>query len=197
GSAFVVLLLAWTKLGGLDRLDLQIYDWSLRRLANPYLVNQDIVLVEINDASIRDYAPAVGRWPWPRVLQSNLIDFLQRAPARVIAYDIQLTEKSHGAFKLGDGEWSAQESDDAIVTSVRNAGNAVMVADATSPGMTGSSDQAKPRAWRSPYRLGPLIEERPLILPPFQQLSDAASALGHNFLALDADGIAKRKTPFI
>ena len=66
GSALIVFLLAWTKLGGLDRLDLQLYDWSLRRLANPALASQDIVLVEINDASIRDYAPAVGRWPWPR-----------------------------------------------------------------------------------------------------------------------------------
>ena len=35
GSALIVFLLAWTKLGGLDRIDLQLYDWSLRRLADP------------------------------------------------------------------------------------------------------------------------------------------------------------------
>src|SRR4029453_18429323 len=198
GSAFVVLLLAWTKLGGLDRLDLQIYDWSLRRLANPYLVNQDIVLVEINDASIRDYAPAVGRWPWPRVLQSNLIDFLQRAPARVIAYDIQLSEKSNGTFKFGDDTWTAEESDNAIVTSVQASGNAILLADATNPGVTGgASQQATTPTWRSPYRLGPLIEERPVVTPPFQELTDAAAALGHNFLALDDDGLARRISPFI
>jgi CHASE2 domain-containing sensor protein len=96
GAALVILLLGWT--GVLDRLELQLYDWSLRQSSDPKSVNQDIVLVEINDASIRDYSQAVGRWPWPRVLQSNLIDFLQRAPARVIAYDIQLSEKSSGSF---------------------------------------------------------------------------------------------------
>ena len=197
GSALVVLLLAWTNLGALDRLDLQLYDWSLRRLANPYSVNRDIVLVEINDASIQDYAPAVGRWPWPRVLQSNLIDFLHRAPARVIAYDIQLSETSNGSFKLGDDTWTAGESDDAMVTSTRTAGNVILLADATNPGVVGGASPPAVPAWRSPFRLGPLVEERPVITPPFQSLSDAAAGLGHNFLALDDDGVARRMAPFV
>jgi len=196
GSALIVLLLGWAKLAGLDDIDLRLYDWSLRRLANPAAVNHDIVLVEINDASIRDYAPAVGRWPWPRVLQSNLIDFLQRAPARVIAYDIQLSEKSQGNFKFGDDTWTAPESDAAIVSSVKTAGTVIMLADATNPGMTDGSQPAAP-TWRSPYRLGPLVEERPVILPPFQELADVAAGLGHNFLALDDDGIARRVVPFV
>ncbi|MBW8713799.1 MAG: adenylate/guanylate cyclase domain-containing protein [Acidobacteria bacterium] len=197
GSALVILLLAGVQLGGLDEIDWRLYDWALRRIANPASVNHEIVLVEINDASIRDYADAVGRWPWPRVLQSNLIDFLQRAPARVIAYDIQLTEKSRGSFKFGDEPWTAEESDDAMASSVRSAGNVVMLADATNPGTTGSSGPPASPSWQSPYRLGPVIEERPIVQPPFPELSDAAAALGHNFLALDEDGIARRVAPFI
>jgi len=198
GSALLVLLLAWTRLGGLERLDLQLYDWSLRRLANPDSINPDIVLVEINDASIRDYAPAVGRWPWPRVLQSNLIDFLQRAPARVIAYDIQLSEPSNGSFKFGDDAWTAEESDGAMVSSTRTAGNVILLADATNPGMTGGDSQQPPAPpWNSPFKLGPLIEERPVITPPFQPLTQAAFGLGHNFLAIDDDGVARRIAPFV
>src|SRR3954471_6307690 len=166
GSALIVFLLAWVQLGGLDEIDWRLYDWALRRTADPASVNHDIVLVEINDASIRDYADAVGRWPWPRVLQSNLIDFLQRAPARVIAYDIQLTEKSRGSFTFGDDRWTADESDAAMVTSVRAAGNVVMLADATNPGATGRSGPPASPSWQSPYRLGPLIEERPIVQPP-------------------------------
>jgi adenylate cyclase len=197
GAALVVLLLGWT--GVLNRLELQLYDWSLRQRSDPKSVNQDIVLVEINDASIRDYSEAVGRWPWPRVLQSNLIDFLRRAPARVIAYDIQLSEKSSGSFKFGDDTWTSEESDAAIVSSARDANNVIMLADATNPGATaGNAQYASTATWRSPaYRLGPAIEQRPLVLPPFQALTDAASALGHNFLALDDDGVARRMAPFI
>src|SRR3954464_5323455 len=197
GSALIVFLLAWVHVGGLDEIDLRLYDWALRRVADPASVNHDIVLVEINDASIRDYADAVGRWPWPRVLQSNLIDFLERAPARVIAFDIQLTEKSRGSFKFGDEQWTAEESDDAMVTWVGSAGNVVRLADATNPGTTGSSGPQASPSWQSPYRLGSVIEERPVVQPPFPELSDPAAALGHNFLALDEDGIARRVAPFI
>ncbi len=196
-AALVVLLLAWT--GVLDRLELQLYDWSLRQRSDPKSASRDIVLVEINDASIRDYSEAVGRWPWPRVLQSNLIDFLRRAPARVIAYDIQLSEKSSGSFKFGDDPWTSEESDAAIVSSARDAKNVIMLADATNPGATaGNAQHVSTATWRSPaYRLGPAIEERPLVLPPFQALTDAASALGHNFLVLDDDGVLRRMAPFI
>lgn len=197
GSALIVLLLGWT--GVLDTLELQLYDWSLRQRADAGAVSQDIVLVEINDASIRDYSEAVGRWPWPRVLQSNLIDFLQRAPARVIAYDIQLSEKSNGSFKFGDDIWTGDESDAAVVSSSRAAGNVILLADATNPGATdGDAQRISTSTWRSPaYRLGHAIEARPLVLPPFQALTDAAAGLGHNFLALDDDGVARRMAPFI
>jgi adenylate cyclase len=197
GAAVVVLLLGWT--GILDKLELQLYDWSLRQRSDPKSVNQDIVLVEINDASIRDYSAAVGRWPWPRVLQSNLIDFLQRAPARVIAYDIQLSERSSGSFKFGDDTWTSEESDAAIVSSAREAKNVIMLADATNPGATaGNAQYVSTATWRSPaFRLGHTIEQRPLIVPPFQALTDASSGLGHNFLTLDDDGVARRMAPFI
>jgi adenylate cyclase len=197
GSALLVLLLGWS--GVLDRLEWQLYDWSLRRIANASAVNRDIALVEINDASIRDYADAVGRWPWPRVLQSNLIDFLSRAPARVIAYDIQLSEKSHGSFKFGDDTWSAEESDAAMVSSARSAGRVIMLADATNPGTSaaGGAGRSMDGLPGPDYRLGPAIEERPVVLPPFPALAAAVSGVGHNFLALDDDGVARRMVPFV
>jgi adenylate cyclase len=195
GTAALVLTLAWA--GRLETLELLLYDWRISRIADAASVNRDIVLVEINDLSIRDYSPAVGRWPWPRVLQSNLIDFLNRGPARVIAYDITLAEPSHGTFKFGDDTWSGEESDAAMVDAVKAAGNVIMLADAVNPGAEGTQATA-PSTWTSPpYRLGPAIEQRPVVLPPFQALADAARGLGHNFLALDSDGPARRMAPFV
>ena len=52
--------------------------------------------------------------------------------------------------------------------------------------------------WRgSPFRIGAFAEPLPIVLPPYQQLSDAAAELGHNFLFLDDDTSARRMTPFI
>ncbi len=72
-----------------------------------------------------------------------------------------------------------------------------MLADSIPPG-TGQ-EQQNLATWPDPgYRLGPLPPERPVIAPPYQALTDAALALGHNYLPLDhADGLARRMPPFV
>ena len=100
GSAALVLLLGWS--GVLERVELITYDWRMRAAADAASVNRDIVLVEINDTSIRDLEPAFGRWPWPRLAMSLVIDFLNRAPARVVAVDVTFLERQRNAtFKIG------------------------------------------------------------------------------------------------
>jgi adenylate cyclase len=195
GAAAIVLALAHFEL--LDTAELKLYDWRMRLAADPASVNHDIVLVEINDLSIRDLEPVAGRWPWPRVLQSNLIDFIARGKPRVIAYDVLLTEQTKGTFPFLDRDWTGAQSDDALVRSVRDAGNVILLANAVDPG-TGANQEPAAMRWPGPaYTLGPAIEQRPLIVPPFPALSDAGAGLGHNFLAIDPDGPARRIPPFV
>jgi adenylate cyclase len=195
GAAASVLALAHFEL--LDTAELKLYDWRMRLAADPASVNHDIVLVEINDLSIHDLEPVAGRWPWPRVLQSNLIDFIARGKPRVVAYDVLLTEQTKGTFPFLDHDWSGAQSDTALADSVRAAGNVILLANAVDPG-SGASQATDSRRWPGPvYTLGPAIEQRPQIVPPFPGLSDAAAGLGHNFLAFDPDGPARRMPPFV
>jgi adenylate cyclase len=196
-AAIVLALAASTDL--LDREELTTYDWRMRLASDPSSIDKNIVLVEINDASIREMAPTFGHWPWPRLALSFGIDFLRRAPAKVIAVDISLPEKDAvDRYKLDDDYWTGRQSDRAMVDSVAKAGNVVMLADAVYEGLSGSQKDANAAAWPDPgYRAGNAAEPRPLILAPFQALTDAAAALGHNFLTLDDDGSARRMTPFV
>jgi adenylate cyclase len=199
GAAALALLLGWT--GVLDRPELWTYDWRVRRVADPGSINHDIVFVEFNDTTIRDLAPHLGRWPWPRIVYSTFVDYLTRAPAKVIAVDLAFLEPDGtlGA-KIGATTFTAQESDAALVESVKQSQSVVLLADAVYEG-TDTGDQAtRPAEWRNHaprYHLGPAIEERPLIVPPFQALTDVTAALGHNRLALDPDGGARRMAPFV
>ncbi|OFW08709.1 MAG: hypothetical protein A3H96_08580 [Acidobacteria bacterium RIFCSPLOWO2_02_FULL_67_36] len=197
GAAGLVCLVAWT--GRLESTELLMYDWRMRLAADPASVSRDIVLVEINDTTIRDLEPVAGRWPWPRVVLSSLIDYLNRAPAKVVAIDFSFLEHDRIlGYSYGGDTWSGKESDAALVDSVRQAPNVVLLADAIYEGVTGAPQQNAPARWNSaPYRLGPLIEERRVIVPPFQELTDAASGLGHNFLPLDPGGSARRMPPFV
>ena len=197
GSAALVLLLAWT--GALETPELWTYDWRVRRSANPAAVHPDIVLVEINDTTIRDMSPLAGRWPWPRVFIGMLLDFLGRAPARVTAVDLAFLEPDRTlGVKLGEDTWTAAQSDRSLVDAVRRLPRTVLLADAVYEGTVDGQQAVAPADWRArsaPYRLGAAIVERPLILPPFQELTNAATALGHNFLPLHS--AARHMPPFI
>jgi adenylate cyclase len=197
GAAALVLLLGWTE--SLDTLESKSYDWRMRRIrkAAPS-ASQDIVLVEISDSSIRNLMPLVGRWPWPRVLHSMLIDYLQRGHPRVIALDIALLEPERDStYTVADEEWTSAKSDQTLADAVARAGNVIVLADAVNPGMLDPSDNPQ-AVWKAPpYRLGPAIEERPVITLPYDSLAAAVAAFGHNFLALDPDGPARRMAPFI
>ena len=197
GAALFVLLLGWARL--LDVAELKTYDWRIRMAAAPESVHPDIAFVEINDTSIRDFAPIMGRWPWPRIALAEAIDFLNRGPAKAIAVDLAILEPDNRLlFQLGDGTLSGEESDAELVASVARHGNVVMLADAVYLGTTGPEGPAAADDWSAPpYRLGPAIEARPMIQPPFPALRQAAGAIGHNLLLIDADGPARRMPPFI
>ncbi len=200
GAAAVVLCLALTGL--FEIAELKLYDLRVRLTASPAITNPDIVLVEINDTTLRDFSPAFGRWPWPRVAYTLLFDFLARGGARVIAFDVGLSEPDIHSTIISGQKWEGADSDAALAASVKAAGNVIVLGDVAYAGAElegGAVEQSiKPATWPDPgYRLGTAIEPRPMLLPPYQALTDAAAGVGHNFLPLDGDGPARRMPPFV
>jgi adenylate cyclase len=194
-AAAVAAGASWAGL--LDRAELNTYDWRMERLASPANGNPDIVFVDINDTTLHDVARFAGRWPWPRVVHSYLFDFLKRAPARVIAFDMVLSERDIRPSNVGGQDWSGTQSDDALAKSVADNGNVIVLADAVAPGGTEDEDRSAAKWSDRGYRIGTLAEERRLVLPPYEELTRAAMEMGHNYLPLDEDGPARRMPPFI
>jgi EAL domain-containing protein (putative c-di-GMP-specific phosphodiesterase class I)/CHASE2 domain-containing sensor protein len=58
---------------------------------HPHRASGDIVLVTIDDASLRE----VGRWPWPRRYHATLVDRLTAAGAKRIFFDITFETRSN------------------------------------------------------------------------------------------------------
>jgi adenylate cyclase len=202
GSAVVAIALAAT--GWLEVAELKTYDWRMRTVANVRLargeplVHPDIALVGINDASIRDLEELTGgRWPWPRVFHTGVVNFLKRGGARVIVFDVAFTEREREAtYQVAGQPWTSKESDAALADAVKDAGNVIMLADAVELGRSGLEHVQRP--WTAPaYRLNDSIEERPIIGLPYPELADASHGFGHNVGILDDDGPARRVLPFI
>ena len=140
------------------------YDWRIQWTANPASARHDIVLVAIDQSSVRNLEPLVGRWPWPRMVHASLLDYLARGPAKVVVYDVIFAERDRRSFKVGDDTWTGEESDRALAEATANAGNVVHVVDvaaeaggaaqepleATPTGSTTASRRALSYALRSP-----------------------------------------------
>ncbi len=187
-------------------VEMKAYDLRVRLTARPEAARRDIVLVTIDEDSIRKLEPQVGRWPWPRLVHSYLINYLARGPAKVVAYDVLFSERDLTTFKVSGDEWTGKESDNAFVEAVRAAGNVVVAADAsrneaetkeTADANAAAKNVETPDVVSSPYHVDGPLEQRPRITPPFSGLGPAARAVGHVFTALDNDGPLRRMVPFI
>ncbi|HUE88639.1 MAG TPA: adenylate/guanylate cyclase domain-containing protein [Vicinamibacterales bacterium] len=184
------------------RVELATYDWRMRLTARPTEPSSEIVIVAMNDDSIKRLEPVVGRWPWPRLVHAAVIDFLARGPARVIVYDGLFTERDARRFDVAGEEWTGTESDLALAESVARAGTVVLGADAADEGLVDTSKQIRvplegiPALSARPAG-GECVEPRPVLVPPYEELAKAARALGHTYTILDADGPVRRSVPFV
>lgn len=184
--------------------DWKLYDQHLRFRADPARANPRILIVNIDERSIRAMEPLVGRWPWPRLVHASLIRYLARAGARVVAYDVLFTERDRrSGFDVSGDTWSGEESDDEFARAVSEAGNVVMLADVTSEtrlSPTASDTEAAPplASVADPeLRNDPTFERRPDLLRPYEELAHASTGLGHNYTVLDPDGPLRRAVPFV
>jgi adenylate cyclase len=189
----------------LNRYELTTYDWRMRLAEDPASVNKNIVLVNIDDLSIRQLQDPDGyrmRWPWPRVAIGLVVEYLRRAPAKVVAIDLEFPEHDfvrEYTFDDPNDKWTGYSSDEYLTTNTQKSRNVVMLADAVYEGLADAGVKDKNAAsWKgSPFDARAIAEPRPLVLTPYQSLTDAAAALGHNFLVRDDDGPARRMSPFI
>jgi adenylate cyclase len=180
----------------LQTIELKTYDWRLSRTAKPSTARQDLALVEIDEYSLRNLEPNAGRWPWPRAVHSMLLDYLARAPARIVAYDVNFAEAdTRVGFRFGGDTWSGAESDRALADSIKKSGNVILLADAT---YEGEALEKAPAIDAQGFRLDShLLIERKIVFPPFKGIADVASGFGHNLFVLDQDGPLRHTVPFV
>ncbi len=186
----------------LQTLELKTYDARLRAVATGAGASPDIALVLIDDHSIRQLEPIVGRWPWPRLVHAVLVNYLARAKAKLVVYDVLFSEADRGRHDVLGTEWTGAESDEAFVDAVKAAGNVIFAAESSSEGTVNGGGEQQPPLTGIPslstrWPVADFAERRPLLVPPFPALAAAARGVGHARTALDLDGPLRRSVPFV
>lgn len=84
---------AWAILAGhTGGLKNRAYDAIMKSRFNVPAADPDIVLVDIDEASLAAMAPQYGRWPWPRSVMAELVEGLARQGPGAIVFDITFSD---------------------------------------------------------------------------------------------------------
>lgn len=78
----------------LDAFERKTLDARYRFFARPSPHTADIIILHISEEAIRTLEPFYGRWPWPRAVHADAIDYLEADGARAIGFDILFSERA-------------------------------------------------------------------------------------------------------
>lgn len=68
------------------------FDLMVRYRINPPPPDKDIVIVDINEASLSAMADDYGRWPWPRQVLGEFLEHLETQQPQAIVFDILFSD---------------------------------------------------------------------------------------------------------
>jgi adenylate cyclase len=164
-------------------LELRTLDYRFRLLGEQASASPDIVLVEVDELSIKTLEPEEGRWPWRRDTHALLVDYLKSGGARLVVFDILFTE----------ADVKHPESDEAFAESAAEAGNVVQAVFLHNQD-TGS-DPAAELLDRCSLPWSPGFTPFRQAHFPSRPFAESCRALGHVAMTLDPDGPWRRSLP--
>ncbi len=186
-----VCLLAWMLQwsGVMTIAELTTLDHRFHHYADPRKAGKDIVLIAVDEASLEAY----GRWPWPRDRYGYVVNFLKRAGATAIAFDIILSEPDR----------ADEQFDEVFAEEMRAAGNVYLPfllengsdapsQSASAPSQGTSSFSPNVTTTLSEGTGAAPIPTFPTIRLPTPRLADAAHGVGYINLTPDIDGTTRR-----
>ena len=162
-------------------------DFKVKQCAKKELADKDIVLVAIDEHSIKKISKTLNyHWPWPRQFHGVILDYLKKAGADIVVFDLLFSESEVGRIDI-DGSVSEKAYADAMINYRK-----VILGEAL------SEDADRDEAAVSKFELVfENADKMPLkqyksIIPPIKQFHDAAAGTGVVTYHADEDGVCRR-----
>ena len=169
----------------LESYELKTYDQLCRLKASNLTPPKEIVLVVVDQGSLKAAERQGVNWPWPRQMYAPILEFCASSGARAVAFDIVFTEPSvYGV-----------EDDKLLAEALKANGHAflpIFLSRESHPPPSwekGLLDRiALPLGDQSGQPISPYISSE----PPIQILAESAYGLGNVAIPPDLDGIYRR-----
>jgi adenylate cyclase len=89
-----VLTLSLYLRGHLKKPEYFAYDIQAKLLRSDKGSDHKIKVLLADEAAFKSVADIAGRWPWPRAIWADLLEFLQQGGARAVLFDVLFTERT-------------------------------------------------------------------------------------------------------
>jgi diguanylate cyclase (GGDEF)-like protein len=173
------LALAWAfSLTSLyQKLDALAFDAQARLVAQEHYFT-DTLMIDIDDASLREMQPYLGGWPYKRDVYAMLIDYLGEMGARTVALDVVFADPREGDARLQ--------------ASIARAPHIVLAATALSETIAGEQAIPSNLVWKVPADLPASVW--PGVQLPLPMLTQAQSGVEAGVISVqaDRDGVLRR-----
>jgi len=185
-----VITISLYLFGALERFEYFAFDGFQKIFRLNKKPPSEIKVILIDEASLKAIEPIAGRWPWPRALWADLLEFLQSGGARAVLFDVLFTERQ------GD------RNDIALVEASKRAGNiyhSMMIlkeSDELSPEL----GRAMPEDFKESFSLknvsgNPALKDNNNFYLPFRELYEVSKGIGVVEFSPDSDGSFRRTEP--
>ena len=91
-GALLLIVLNSLWLNAFSALDNRLSDHFVRQVAKQLTPDPDIVMIDIDEASLAAMQDTAGSWPWPRAVHGELLQGIARQQPRAIVFDILFSE---------------------------------------------------------------------------------------------------------
>ncbi len=190
GLIAVLLAQALQSTRLLDQWEYGTWSWRVKLLAQPSAHTQDIKVILLDQASL-DWGASVNglSWPWPREVYAPVIRFMQRAGAKIIAFDVLYTEAS--VYGVDDDQLFANAMAGSKVVLPVFLGEQVLQTTRWPTTLAPSKVNIDGLSqWQSQ------IVHKSHATFPLARLANAATLLSHVDETPDADGVFRRASLF-
>jgi len=179
-----VLLIAlnsmWLNL--FSTLDSRLSDFFVRQVAQKLSPDPDIVIIDIDEASLAAMQDTAGSWPWPRAVHGELLQGIARQQPRAIVFDILFSEPDR--YRPESDQFFNE-----VLHNMRNVYFPMALLEGNQSLGVPLSELAK--IIDIPHAPNADPQARAILLPP-QAIATESWRIGLINLTEDADGIARR-----
>lgn len=76
----------------INTLEWQMQDRFIKQRALQRNASKDILIIDIDDRSLKALGPVLGKWPWPRSAHAEVLEYIQAQSPKAFVFDILFTE---------------------------------------------------------------------------------------------------------